>query len=167
MTPNSVLAKRFGMSVSTIRRMAKEMDLEKNGICRQRFNTWLLVQQLFGLYSYNEIAQKAGISSRTVRRIAKSLDLNLKKEEKNKIIAESVSKGLKSERRKKIFGLETKYNRPVGRDGARRKAFILLKEHGYLVIKGSMTAYYSDTMERHEDIEEQAIASGFRMVPWI
>jgi hypothetical protein len=101
-----------------------------------------------------------------VQRIAKSLGCQLVREERNKIIAIGTSKGLKSELRRRIFGINTKYNRPIGKDKSRYEAAEQLKQHGYIVIKGSMTAYYNDTMERYEDIENNAITNGFRLLLW-
>ena len=167
-TPNYILAKRYRMSISSIRRKAKELNLYKDALCKYKstFQTWILVQELFGDFSYDEIAKKAGVCRKTVQRIAKSLGCQLVREERNKIIATGTSKGLKSELRRRIFGINTKYNRPIGKDKSRYEAAEQLKQHGYIVIKGSMTAYYNDTMERYEDIENNAITNGFRLLLW-
>ena len=168
-TPNHKLAKRYNVSVSTIRRKAKELNLYKDALCKYKstFQTWMLVQDLFGDYSYDDIAKKTGVSRSTVKRIVKSLGCQLMREERNKILATNISKGLKSELRRRIFGLDNYYDRPIGMDKYRIEAANQLKEHGYIVIKGSMTAYYSDTMERYEDIENNAINNGFRLLLWL
>ena len=167
-TPNHVLAKQFNVSVSTIRRKAKDLNLSKVGLCKSKnyHQTWNLVKELFGEHSYNDIAKKAKVSGKTIARVAKRLGYKLLKEDRNRIIAIGTSKGLKSELRKRIFGLDTSYNRPIGKDKSRKEVAKQLVKHGYLVIKGSMTAYYNDTMERYEDIEKNAIANGFRLMQW-
>lgn len=168
-TPNHELAKRFNMSISSIRRKAKELNLKKDKFCKGRkgFQTWILVQELYRDHSYSEIAKKAKVTVRTIERIASKLGCRMLREEKNKMLSAGIGKGLKSELRRRIFGLDTKYNRPIGTDKLRNEAAEKLKQHGYIVIKGSMTAYYSDTMERYEDIENNAIAYGFRLLLWV
>ena len=86
--------------------------------------------------------------------------------QKKKLISNGIVKMLRSENRKLIFGLETTSNRPIGRDRSRHEAAQLLKECGYVVIKGSMTAYYSDEMDRYSDVEQLAVANGFRLELW-
>ena len=46
------------MSISSIRRKAKELNLYKDALCKYKstFQTWILVQELFGDFSYDEIA---------------------------------------------------------------------------------------------------------------
>lgn len=168
-TPNHELAKRFNMSISSIRRKAKELNLTKDKFCKGRkgFHTWILVQELYRDHSYSEIAKKAKVTVRTIERIASKLGCRMLREEKNKVLSAGIGKGLKSELRRRIFGLDTNYNRPIGTDRSRKEAAEKLKQHGYIVIKGSMTAYYSDTMERYEDVENNAIANGFRLLLWV
>ena len=165
-TPNHLLAKRYDVSVSFVRRKAKELHLIKDPLCKCRSQTWFLVQELYGEISYKEISKRAGVSQKTVERIAKRLNMRLKREEKIKLISTAVKKGLKSEQRRRLFGLDNYYNRPVGTDKARKIAASELRQYGYIVVKGSMTAYYNNTMERYEDIESNAIACGFRMLLW-
>ena len=165
-TPNHLLAKRYNVSISFIRRKAKELNLFKDALYKCRSQTWFLVQELYFDFSYSEIAKRAGVSKKTVERIAKRLNLQRLREEKNKMIALGTSRGLRSDIRRRLFGLETYYNRPIVSDKSRTEVANELRKYGYIVIKGSMTAYYNDTMERYEDIEENAIANGFRMLLW-
>ena len=168
-TPNHELAKRFNMSISSIRRKAKELNLKKDSFCKGRngFQTWILVQDLYRDHSYSEIAKKAKVTVRTIERIARKLGCRMLREEKNKVLSAGISKGLKSQLRRRIFGLDTYYNRPIGTDKSRNEAAEELKQHGYIVIKCSMTAYYNDTMERYEDVENNAINNGFRLLLWL
>ena len=165
-TPNPVLAKRYNVSVSYIRRKGKELDLFKDPLCRCRSQAWFMVQELYGEISYRDIAKMAGVSPKTVERIALRMEMRKKREDRNKMISKSIRKSLRSDLRRQLFGLESRSNRPVGKDKSRMIVASELRRHGYIVIKGSMTAYYNDTMERHEDIEEMAVASGFRMLLW-
>ncbi len=167
-TPNHELAKRYNMSISSIRRKAKELNLRKDTFCKGRkgFQTWIMVQELYQDHSYCEIAKMAKVSVRTIERIARYLGCRMLREEKNKVISVGTRKGLKSQLRRRIFGLDTYYNRPIGTEKSRNEAAEQLKQHGYIVIKGSMTAYYNDTMERYEDIEKNAITNGFRLLLW-
>ena len=167
-TPNHELAKRFNMSISSIRRKGKELNLCKDSFCKCKlsFNTWIQIQELFHDHSNTEIAKIVKVSLRSVERVASILGCRMLREEKNKVISVGIRKGLKSESRRRIFGLNTSYNRPIGKDKSRYEAAEQLKQHGYIVIKGSMTAYYNDTMERYEDIENNAITNGFRLLLW-
>lgn len=167
-TPNHELAKRFNMSISSIRRKGKELNLCKDSFCKCKlsFNTWIQIQELFHDHSNTEIAKIVKVSLRSVERVASILGCRMLREEKNKVISVGIRKGLKSESRRRIFGLNTNYNRPIGKDKSRNEAAEKLKQHGYIVIKGSMTAYYNDTMERYEDIENNAITNGFRLLLW-
>ena len=167
-TPNHELARRFNMSISSIRRKGKELNLCKDSFCKCKlsFNTWIQIQELFHDHSNTEIAKIVKVSLRSVERVASILGCRMLREEKNKVISVGIRKGLKSESRRRIFGINTKYNRPIGKDKSRYEAAEQLKQHGYIVIKGSMTAYYNDTMERYEDIENNAITNGFRLLLW-
>ena len=122
---------------------------------------------MFHDHSNTEIAKIVKVSLRSVERVASILGCRMLREEKNKVISVGIRKGLKSESRRRIFGLNTSYNRPIGKDKSRNEAAEKLKQHGYIVIKGSMTAYYNDTMERYEDIEKNAITNGFRLLLWV
>lgn len=165
-TPNHVLAKRYNVSVSFVRRKAKELHLIKDELFKYCSQTCFMVQELYGEVSYKEIAKRTGVCPKTVERIARRLEMRLKRENKLRIMSIAVRNGLRSERRRRLFGLDNYYNRPVGTDKERRKAARALRRYGYIVVKGSMTAYYNDTMDRYEDIEEDAIANGFKIVLW-
>jgi hypothetical protein len=78
----------------------------------------------------------------------------------------SLTKTIKSEKRRILFGLEQRTDRFIGKDKVRNRVFRLLAEHGYIVIKGSMTAYYSPLMRRFEHIEAYAVSAGFSIELW-
>ena len=105
-TPNHELAKRFNMSISSIRRKAKELNLKKDKFCKGRkgFRTWILVQELYRDHSNSEIAKKAKVTVRTIERIASKLGCRMLREEKNKVLSAGIGKGLKSELRRRLFG---------------------------------------------------------------
>ena len=78
----------------------------------------------------------------------------------------SLTKTIKSEKRRILFGLEQRTDRFIGKDKVRNRVFRLLAGHGYIVIKGSMTAYYSPLMRRYEHIEAYAVSAGFSIELW-
>lgn len=166
-TPNVILAELFNVSKRSIIRKANELKLVKEVIFKKGYDVKMMVAELYGQRSCQEIADKYKISKRTVIRICKDMNLEMTKEDKRKIISNRVNKSFNSERRRQKFGLNTILDRPIGKSRSRTEAANMLKQHGYLVIKGSMTVYYNDTMERFAEVEENAIANGFRMVLWI
>jgi hypothetical protein len=163
---DSVLSQKLRVSISTIRRKAHEMELVKSTVGRNSFQTWVLVEEMFGKHSNREIADAAHVTERTVRRICKRLGLKLPKETRAMYISCSLTKTIKSEKRRILFGLEQRTDRFIGKDKVRNRVFRLLAEHGYIVIKGSMTAYYSPLMKRYEHIEAYAVSAGFSIELW-
>ena len=165
-TPNLVLSARYNVSVSCVRRKAKELELFKDPLCKSKSQTWFLVLELFGKLSYREIAKRAGVSRKTVERISKRMEMRMKREEINKMISVGIRNGIRSALRRRLFGLDSDFNRPLGTDKTRMLAVNELREYGYIVVKGSMTAYYNGDMDRYEDVEQNAIANGFRVLLW-
>lgn len=163
---NPKLSEMLQVSVSSIRRKAKEMQLLKSSVGGNRFEKWNIVEEMFGKHSNREIARAAHVSERTVRRICKRLELELTQDERGKLVSEGVLKGIKSEKRRILFGLEQRTDRFIGKDKARNRMWHLLAEKGYVVIRGSMTVYCSDTMRRHEHIEAYAVSLGFTIEVW-
>ena len=89
---DSVLSQRLRVSISTIRRKAHEMELVKSTVGRNSFQTWVLVEEMFGKHSNREIADAAHVTERTVRRICKRLGLKLPKETRAMYISCSLTK---------------------------------------------------------------------------
>ena len=165
-TPDRVLAERLHVSSRSIQRKAREMRLTKAMKGRANFEVWMRIEELFGKYSYRQIAEQTHVSVRTVSRICKKLKLKLEKEDAARHRSEAQIKMIRSERRRLIFGLEQRTDRCIGYDKGRRKALELLAQHGYVTIKGSRTAYYSDSLRRAEHIESYAKALGINIEYW-
>ncbi len=163
---NPELARWGEVSERTILRKAKDLGLTKDKYFRISLEGYTYLLEMHGKCPFGQIAQKAKTSRRTIIRISKYLNLKLDEKQKKKLISNGIVKMLRSENRKLIFGLETTSNRPIGRDRSRHEAAQLLKECGYVVIKGSMTAYYNDEMDRYSDVEQLAVANGFRLELW-
>jgi len=166
MTFNPILAEKLGVSVSTVRRKARELGLLKVGSGRKNYSTWETVERLFPTHSHRQIAEAAGISERTVRRICRSLNLRRDREEDAVMRSKGIRSVYKSELRRRIFGLEQRTNRLLGKDKERRRICEELKRYGYIVIKGSRTVYYSSGMCRIAHAESYAEALGLRLVEW-
>ena len=160
------LSQKLRVSVSTIRRKAHEMELVKSKVGRNSYQTWVIVEKMFGKHPNREIAEAAHVTERTVRRICKRLNLKLPEETRAVYISCSLKKTIESEKRRVLFGLKQRTDRFIGKDKLRSHVFHLLAEHGYVVIKGSMTAYYSPLMRRYEHIEAYADSAGFSMELW-
>ena len=165
-TSNKILARRYNISEMTLRRKAKEMKLMKTRMFRFRFEIWDLVREKYGLASVKEIAKETGASERTIYRIIRRLRMELDDSQKSEIYSNAANRMIKIEHSRKTFGMESKVFRPIGRNKERIRIARLLAKHGYIVIKGSMHVYYCASMERHEDIEEEAKSVGFKLVLW-
>lgn len=163
---NKRLSEMLRVSVSSIRRKAKEMRLLKSSIGVNRFETWNIVEEMFGKHTNMEIAKAANVSERTVRRICKRLELELSQDERAKLVSEGVLKGIIGDKRRILFGMEQRTDRFIGKDKARNRMWHLLAEKGYVVIQGSMTVYCSKMMRRHKYIEAYAVSLGFTIEIW-
>jgi hypothetical protein len=87
--------------------------------------------------------------------------------EENRIMrSEGMKRVFRSENRRILFGLSQKTDRYFGRDKARQKILGELKRHGYLVIRGNRTVYYSSEMRRAAHLESYAEALGMKFEEW-
>ena len=163
-TFNNVLAEKLGVSINSVRRKAAKMGLSKAG--RMNYTTWDTVERLFQTHSQRQIAEIAGVSVRTVGRICKTLGLKRDREEDRIMRSEGMKRVFRSENRRILFGLSQKTDRYFGRDKARQKILGELKRHGYLVIKGNRTVYYSSEMRRAVHLESYAEALGLKFEEW-
>ena len=165
-TSDIQLAKRLFVSVITLRRKAKEMRLKKTSHFRFKFEIWNLVKNKYGTSSIQEIAREAGVCERTVYRIVKRLRMEMDGECKSEIYSNAAKRLFRRERSRQTFGMESRVNRPLGKDKSRLEIMRHLTTHGYIVIKGSMYVYYCASMTRYEDIENEAKSVGFKLVLW-
>ena len=165
-TFNQILADKLGISVSTVRRKARELGIQKAGTGRMNYSTWETVERLFPTHSHRQIAKAAGVSERTVRRICRSLNLRRDREEDAVMRSNGIRSAYNSEHRRRIFGLEQHTNRLLGKDRERLRICEELKRYGYIVIKGSRTVYYSSEMRRIVHVESYAKALGLRFEEW-
>ena len=165
-TRNHILAESFHLSVSSIKRKARELNLIKREHNRRKCRIDAIFCELFGQCSYKQIAKTAEVSSRTVRRVSRRMNMTLQREQRNQFISISLRKGLHFEQTREIYGLARRYNRPVGRDDDRAWARRMLKESGYIVIRGNRTAYYSETMQRYPSLEQYAVSNGIILEQW-
>ena len=165
-TSNEELASKMGISARSIIRKAKEMRLTKAFRGSDNFHVWLIVERMFGKYPYRKIAEEAHVSVKTVMRICKKMNLKLEKETISKHHSEAQALILRREKSRIVFGLEQKTDRRIGEDKARTRVLKLLADHGYVTIRGSRTAYYSEDMERVGHIESYAVAIGINIEQW-
>ena len=163
---DTALSRKLQVSASSLRRKAHEMGLAKSFVGRNNYEAWTTVERMFGKHSNKEIAAEAHVTERTVRRICKRLNLKLSKEEKAAYISKSLRKTIKSEKRRILFGIDQRTDRPIGKDKNRTHVLKALADHGYIVIKGSMVAYYSPLMKRYEHVEAYAVSVGFSIELW-
>ena len=165
-TRNHILAESFHLSVSSVKRKARELNLVKREHNLRKCRIDAIFCELFGQCSYEQIAKTAEVSSRTVRRVSRRMNMTLQREQRNQFISISLRKGLHFEQTREIYGLARRYNRPVGRDDDRAWARRMLKESGYIVIRGNRTAYYSETMQRNPALEQYAVSNGIILEQW-
>ena len=174
-TFNNVLAENLGVSINSVRRKAAKMGLSKAG--RMNYTTWDTVERLFQTHSQTveelypthsqrQIAEIAGVSVRTVGRICKTLNLKRDREEDSIMRSEGIRRVFQSDNRRILYGLDQKTNRCFGRSNERLKVYDELKRHGYIVIKGTRTVYYSQDMRRVVHVESYAKALGLRFEEW-
>ena len=165
-TSNEELASKMGISARSIIRKAKEMNLTKAFRGSDNFHVWLTVERMFGKYPYRKIAEEAHVSVKTIMRICKKMNLKLEKETISKHHSEAQALILRREKSRIVFGLEQRTDRRIGQDKARTRVLKLLADHGYVTIKGSRTAYYSEEMNRAEHIESYAVSIGINIEQW-
>lgn len=163
---NEKLAQKLGVCERSVIRKAKEMRLTKAFKGSDKFQTWTTVERMFGKYPYKKIAQEAGVSIKTVMRIGRKLKLQMEKEDVGRHRSEGLKKTLRVEKSRIVFGLEQKTDRRIGHDKARTRVLTMLAQHGYITIKGSMTAYYSVYMRRADHIEAYAVSIGVNIEQW-
>ena len=163
-TFNNVLAEKLGVSINSVRRKAAKMGLSKAG--RMNYTTWDTVERLFQTHSQRQIAEIAGVSVRTVGRICKTLNLKRDREEDSIMRSEGIRRVFQSDNRRILYGLDQKTNRCFGRSNERLKVYDELKRHGYIVIKGTRTVYYSQDMRRIVHVESYAKALGLKFEEW-
>ena len=163
-TPDRMLAEKLEISVSSVRRKAKELHLAKASISNYR--TMQAVDELFATHSQKQIAQKLNISIRTVRRICKTLNLKRDKDEDAVMRSKGLKRIYESDFRRSLYGLEQRVNRFIGKSKERLKIYDELKRYGYILIKGSRTVYYSSEMRRIVHVESYAKALGLVFEEW-
>ena len=93
------LSQKLRVSVSTIRRKAGEMELVKSKVGRNSYQTWVIVEKMFGKHPNREIAEAAHVTERTVRRICKRLNLKLPEETRAVYISCSLKKTIEKKAR--------------------------------------------------------------------
>ncbi|MBQ2196094.1 MAG: hypothetical protein II407_04075 [Prevotella sp.] len=163
-TSDRMVADKLKISVSSVRRKASELKLVKARISNYR--TMQTVEELYPTHSQRQIAEIVKVSARTVRRICKTLGLMRDGEENRIMRSEGMKRVFRSENRRILFGLSQKTDRYFGRDKARQKILGELKRHGYLVIRGNRTVYYSSEMRRAAHLESYAEALGMKFEEW-
>ena len=94
------------------------------------------------------------------------MKLQMEKEDVGRHRSEGLKKTLRVEKSRIVFGLEQKTDRRIGHDKARTRVLTMLAQHGYITIKGSMTAYYSVYMRRAVHIEAYAVSIGVNIEQW-
>ncbi len=163
-TPDRMLAEKLEISVSSVRRKAKELRLKKASVSNYR--TMQAVDGLYATHSQKQIAQKLNISIRTVRRICKTLNLKREREEDAVMRSKGIKRIYESDFRRGLYGLEQKLNRFIGRSKERLRIYDELERYGYIVMKGSRTVYYSSEMRRIVHVESYAVALGLVFEQW-
>ena len=163
-TYDRMVADKLKISVSSVRRKASELKLVKARISNYR--TMQTVEELYPTHSQRQIAEIAGVSVRTVGRICKTLNLKRDREEDSIMRSEGIRRVFQSDNRRILYGLDQKTNRCFGRSNERLKVYDELKRHGYIVIKGTRTVYYSQDMRRVVHVESYAKALGLRFEEW-
>ena len=165
-TFNQILAEKLGISVSSLKRKARQLELVKAGSGMMNYRTWETVERLFSTHSQKQIAEKAGVSERTVIRICKALNLKRDSEEDSLMRSKGLKRVFQSDNRRILYGLEQKTDRCLGKSNDRLKVYDDLKKSGYIVIKGSRKVYFSPKMRRIVHLESYAKALGLRFEEW-
>lgn len=165
-TRDEILAEWMKISVGTIRRKAKELKLCKTTNFHYNYEVWNLVKSKHGSATVKEIAKEAGVSERTVYRIVKRLRLELDEQRRSEIYSEAARKMIRREHSRMTFGFGTRIHRPLGKNRERREIAKRLTSYGYIVTKGSLYVYYSESLPRHKDIEAEAKNYGYELVLW-
>ena len=165
-TFDRVLAEELHVSINSVRRKAKKLQLSKQYKGRKNMVARKIVLDNFHVMSYQQLARLARIDIRSVVNIVIEYDLSRTKEEISYMKSKGVKAFIKSERARAVFGFPQKSGRKVSTN---RKLILMrhrLAKDGYIVIKGSRIVYYSYEIKRHYQREKNAMRLGLVFELW-
>jgi hypothetical protein len=165
-TFDRVLADDLRVSVNSVRRKAKYLQLSKQYKGRKNMAARKIVLENYHVMSYKQLARLARIGIRSVVNIVVEYDLSRTEEEISIMKSEGVKAFIRSERARAAFGLPQKSKRKVSTN---RRLILMrhrLAKDGYIFIKGSRIVYYSEEIKRHYIREMNAMSMGITFELW-
>lgn len=154
------IAMNLGVSISSVRRKAHELGLEKAQESEDDVRVKETIISLYGKYSYRSIALRAGISKSTVFRIVHQLGLQMSPAERGRLKGRQLQKAFHYEQFCRLSGLSYRMNRTLGFDKRKMNIKYRLAADGYLVNHYDDVVYYTSLMERHPVRERNAEKMG-------
>lgn len=148
-TFDRILAEELHVSINSVRREAKKLQLSKQYKGRKNMVARKIVQENFHVMSYQQLARLARIDIRSVVNIVIEYNLSRTEEEISFMKSKGVKAFIKSERARVAFGFPQKSERKISTN---RKLILIrhrLAKDGYIIIKGSRIVYYSNEIKRH------------------
>jgi hypothetical protein len=165
-TFDRVLADDLHVSVNSVRRKAKKLQLSKQYKGRKNMVARKIVTENYHDMSYRQLARLARIDIRSVVNIVMEYGLSRTEWEVSFMKSKGQKAFIRSERARATFGLPQKSGRKVSTN---RRLILMrhrLAKDGYIVIKGSRTVYYSEEMKRHYVREMNAMGMGISFELW-
>lgn len=165
-TYDRVLADELHISINSVRRKARKMQLSKQYKGKTNMMARKIILENYHVMSYQQLARIARIDLRTVVNIIIEYDLNRTEKEMTFLRSKGVTALIKSEHARSTFGISQKSKRKVSKNRRRTLMRNRLAKDGYIVIKGSNIVYYSNEIKRHYIRETNAKSMGIVFELW-
>lgn len=159
-TPNSVLAARLKISVTTLRYKAYELGVKKDS-AGQEAQLKSRVAELYSDFSVNEIASMLGVGRTKICNLAKELGLSKNMDQVSAIISRKRLSLIKREKLRGNWGFEPLSAVKVFYNRKKTKMRNKLRAAGYFVERGDDDVFFDQTTSRRHSLEVAAERIGF------
>lgn len=164
-TSNAELASLLGISPSSLKKKARELELGKKSSYKLTDKVKKAILSMYHTNSYQSIADKLFISRRTVARFIKDQkEKGLQprnKEEDLKIMSDYRINQYKSERARATFGFPQKTGYKLFPNKNKYWIRQSLRKYGYLVGRNSLEVFITPLTKTHRKLEQRAKKCGF------
>ena len=164
-TSNDELSKLMGISVSSLKKKAHELNLSKHSSYKLTEKVKKIILSMYKTNSYQSIADKLYISRRTVARFIKEQkEKGLQPRGRDvelKIMSEYRTNQYKIERARATFGLPQKTRYKIFPNKNKYWIRQSLRKYGYQVGRNSLEVYVLPSTDIHRRLEAKAKKCGF------
>lgn len=159
------ISEEMGFAISTISEHARQLGLYKHHPRQRNNDVRAFVEMEFDNMTYDEMAKRTGVSKYTIVKIARELGLKRTKEQWIANLSRKHKEMVASERRRVIYGLDQRTNLKVVHNPTKTNLRVKLRAFGYIIARGSHTAYYTDKTVRRPVKEANGMSMGFKFKP--